>query len=358
MLFATIKGDMFHFRHAFAWCLLDAAVEKAQSLRFTVASRRVKAYTEAAHFIVAFIPRLSRLPSSSSSGSLLGRARAAITTFLGLYTPKQLFAMRATMLYEFVKTLQFCVEYSRHTGVDVKWAAEVLEEIVGDDSLRITSATRRALTKLERALNAEARAANIKQVEPLKALKRQHQQQTDAAATSSATPAAAPTQRSMRAQQAVAAKRMLKDRAEAGGVSLQDNLYAAGGGADGPQSEGRELRELARRGGAAGDQGPRKKQRTESSNSNTANQSDARTQRMREEQRQKQEQWDQLPAAEKAAIRAKQQHAKQERVAANKQFRREQRQQGDAEVTQWREQKLSQAAAQQRNGDGNPFSQL
>jgi hypothetical protein len=289
-LLGGIKRDMFHFRHAFAWCYLDAAVEKFTAVRYINAPRRARYYVGVAHLLTAFMPRMGRLPLE-----LKQRASATITGFLKAVPFRELYAMKNTLLYEFCKTLQFAAEYKKYTDLDAEWARAAANEIVDADELRTSSATLRALAKLERALQMAERAVNVKHAEPVQQLHKQ--------------------------SFAGAAEQALRGRAKA-------KFYR-----EARQTENAALQEILRK---------RNRERTHEEVVETKKRRmELRAAANAEKDAVKKASWDALTADEKDEARGRRDAAKQKRIARNREHRREQLQRRNESLTAWRDKKLA-----------------
>jgi hypothetical protein len=282
-----LRADMFHYRHGFAWCFLDAIVSKYERLKHVDSAVRARAFMGACDAIRAMLPRLAGLPLE-----LKERAAGVIKRFLQGTTLHEIYTQKHTMLYEYFGALKMTVEYNRRVELDLSWAATVVNEVTDDDALQITHATARVVARLESLMNLTERILNIKACVPRALLQKQH-----------------PTawRRNKTRHRAVAERQRTKVETELLAVRNQE---------------------------------PTPQERVDKKFRRAAMRRDDRNERARL----RQQRWDKLTAEEKGEARTKSKAKKQERIFINSERKRTLHERRDSAFKKWRTEKLQQAA--------------
>ena len=166
--FGQVKRDMYHFRHAFAWVFVPAVIEKLNRVQAMSGALRAKTFTGAAKLISAFLPRTSGLPANLKKSC--GRA---IAKFLAIMTPKEVYEMKHTAVYDLVFLVKMVIDYNAKLEVNPRLLENIVATIVDDDDLQVSRATVRKLGACEYALGVTLRAVNTKATVPVKVLYQQ-----------------------------------------------------------------------------------------------------------------------------------------------------------------------------------------
>ncbi|KAG8347503.1 hypothetical protein ERJ75_000241400 [Trypanosoma vivax] len=166
----SIKRDMHHYRHGFAWALLPAAFEKFSEISAIKGPQRVRVFKGCCHIIEAVLPRLS-----GTGAALRGTAASAVIGLLQSVSIHEVYAMKFTLLYDYLHCLKMVLKYNSRVQLDTAWAAEVVREAVDNDSLMLSSASIRLLAAMERLLGLVPRARETKVPTPVSVLYQQYE---------------------------------------------------------------------------------------------------------------------------------------------------------------------------------------
>jgi hypothetical protein len=159
------RNDAYHFRHAFAWVFVPAAVEKFSELANSEGFPRAKSFTGTCKLIEAFLPRMAGLPATLKRSS-----GAAITKFLTILPPKALFDMKHTSMFEFAHLVKMVIEYNSKVGAPEDIFKKIANAMIDDDEIQMSSATIRSLDRVEKLLGMVPRARHTKPATPVKVL--------------------------------------------------------------------------------------------------------------------------------------------------------------------------------------------
>lgn len=163
-----LKRDLYHYRHGFAWALLPAVVEKFEKIKEVEGAQRVTAFNGACVMIESMLSRVSGLPQA-----LKASVSTVIKSFLESVNLKELFDMKQTSLYNFFHAVKMSVEYNSKLNLDTDRISALVQEVVDDDSLQVTSATVRVLASIEKLLNMTPKARETKAPVPVQILYKQ-----------------------------------------------------------------------------------------------------------------------------------------------------------------------------------------
>lgn len=166
--FMQVKRDMFHFRHAFAWVFVPAVIEKLRRVQAMSGALRAKTFAGACKLISSFLPRTSGLPAPLKKS--VGRA---IGEFLNIMTPKEVYEMKHTAIYDLVFLVKMVVDYNGKLELNTAPLINIVNTIVDDDDIQVSRATVRKLGAIEYALGLTLRAVNTKPTVPVKVLYQQ-----------------------------------------------------------------------------------------------------------------------------------------------------------------------------------------
>ncbi|AAZ12281.1 hypothetical protein, conserved [Trypanosoma brucei brucei TREU927] len=166
----SVKRDMHHYRHGFAWALLPAALEKFSEVEVLEGPQRVRVFQGCCQMVEAVLPRLSGL-----GATLRASAASAISSFLQSVTPTSVYNMKYTLLYDYLHCLKMVLKYNSRVQLDTAWASNIVKEVVDDDSLMTSAATIRLLAAMENLLNLTPRARETKAPSPVSVLYKQYE---------------------------------------------------------------------------------------------------------------------------------------------------------------------------------------
>ncbi|KAG5504904.1 hypothetical protein JKF63_04350 [Porcisia hertigi] len=165
-LLPSLKKDLYHYRHGFAWAMLPAALEKNEEVMPLEGPQRVRVFTGCCILIEAMLPRLSGLP-----GDLKRSAGAAMCSFVQSVSVGQVFAMKHTLPYNYLHMVKMILQYNSRVQLDTAWVASaVIAPAVEDDNILLSSASIRLLGTMERILGITPRARETKAPSPVKVL--------------------------------------------------------------------------------------------------------------------------------------------------------------------------------------------
>jgi len=165
---SQLKRDIYHYRHAFAWALLPAAVEKFATLKEADGPQRVRAFRGACAMIEAAIPRISGLPQM-----LKADAATSIRQFIEGVHLKQLYDMKQTELFTYFRVVKFALQYNSKIHLNTDLIHAVVDEVIEDDNLQVTKATIRVIAGVERILDRVPKITETKAPVPVQVLYKQ-----------------------------------------------------------------------------------------------------------------------------------------------------------------------------------------
>eukprot|EP00743_Colponemidia_sp_Colp-15_P014975 GILK01017872.1.p1 GENE.GILK01017872.1~~GILK01017872.1.p1 ORF type:complete len:667 (-),score=112.29 GILK01017872.1:66-1844(-) len=166
--FMQVKRDMFHFRHAFAWVFVPAVIEKLRRVQALSGALRAKTFAGACKLISSFLPRTSGLPTPLKKS--VGRA---IGEFLVILSPKEVYEMKHTAVYDLAFLVKMVVDFNGKLELNTQPLINIVNAIVDDDDIQVSKATVRKLGAIEQVLGLTLRAINTKPTVPVKVLYQQ-----------------------------------------------------------------------------------------------------------------------------------------------------------------------------------------
>lgn len=165
-----LKRDMYHYRHAFAWALLPAAIAKFESVKLIDGAQRVVAFNGVCFMVESILSRISGLPIA-----LKEQASRTIRTFLSTQSLSQIYEMKYTALHTFFHLLKMIVEYNSKVQCDTEAISALVDEIIEKDELQVSGATIRVVGSIEKLLNKTPRVKETKAAVPVQVLYKQHE---------------------------------------------------------------------------------------------------------------------------------------------------------------------------------------
>lgn len=164
-----LKRDMYHFRHAFAWCFLPAIVAKMDRMRAVDDVMRAHTFRGCCLLLKSFLSRFTGLPVD-----LKESAAAAIRSFVSLMPLDEIYDIKHTFLFEYFELVKMCLKYNTKVGLDENVARALVNEVTDADELQVTKATIRQIASMERMLQMTARIVNTKHPVSYQTIQKQH----------------------------------------------------------------------------------------------------------------------------------------------------------------------------------------
>ena len=165
---AQMKKDLYHYRHAFAWALLPAVVEKFNTIKAVEGVQRVYSFVGCCTMIESVLSRIAGLPQV-----LKERTAKIVRDFLQSLSLKSIFDMKHTLLHTYFHCLKMSLEYNSKVNIDVDWACGVVDTLVDDDAILVSAATIRLVVVVEKLLSKTPRVKAIKPAVPVQVLHKQ-----------------------------------------------------------------------------------------------------------------------------------------------------------------------------------------
>lgn len=161
-----LKQDIFYYRLGYMWALVPAVFEKFSDVEGINSPQRIKIFCGCCNVIEALLPRLTRIPAE-----LKKTAKAQICHFIQSVSINSVYSMKCSLTYFYLHAIKMILKYNKRVGLDEKWVEEkVLQVAVDNDDIKMTAATIRILSSIERLLNVTPRAKETKAPVPMRSL--------------------------------------------------------------------------------------------------------------------------------------------------------------------------------------------
>eukprot|EP00796_Vickermania_ingenoplastis_P010238 gene10238-7177_t len=165
-ILGDLKQDIFYYRQGYVWALLPAVFEKFSDVAAIDSPQRARVFCGCCTVIETLLPRLTRLP-----GDLKHTTKREIAGFLQSVSLEDVYSMKRTLPYFYLHTIKMVLKYNSRVGLDTHWVEnDVLKVAIDNDDIKMTGATIRVLTTIERLLNVTPRAKETKAPVPMKSL--------------------------------------------------------------------------------------------------------------------------------------------------------------------------------------------
>lgn len=165
-IISDLKQDIYHYRQGFVWALLPAVFDKFADVVGVDGPQRVRVLCGCCSVIESLLPRLTRL-----SQELKLLAQEQICTFLQSLSLESVYMMKHTLTYFYVHTIKMVLKYNRRVQLDEKWVEEnIVDVAVNNDDIKMTGATIRVISTIERILQLMPRIKETKAPVPMKSL--------------------------------------------------------------------------------------------------------------------------------------------------------------------------------------------